>query len=94
MSRWRVSYRFMNSTKSEPIGGRAGEPRREESKLGLDVHARQVTICRQVGGSTPQPLQKMTPEAFLDWIDRLTSEGYTIVSCYEAGACGTGCTGS
>jgi hypothetical protein len=62
--------------------------RREEIKLGMDVHARQVTTCRQVGGSTPQPVQKMTPEVFLDWIEGLTSEGHTIVSCYGAGACG------
>ena len=34
---------------------RAGERRREEIKLGLDVHARQVTICRQVDGDMPQP---------------------------------------
>jgi transposase len=88
MSRERVSCRFMNTTKRERVGGGAGEPRREEIKLGLDVHARQVTLCRQVGGCTPQPVQKMTPEGFLDWIDRLTSEGHTIVSCYEAGACG------
>jgi transposase len=88
MSRERVSCRFMDMTKSKRVGGGATEPRQETIKLGLDVHARQVTICRQVGGSTPQPPQKMTPDAFLDWIERLTSESHTIISCYEAGACG------
>jgi len=63
----------MNTTKSKRVGGGAGELHRATIKLSLDVHARQVTICRQVGGSTPQPLQKMTPEAFLDWVERLTS---------------------
>ncbi len=27
-------------------------------KLGMDVHAAQITVCRQLGGLLPQPAQK------------------------------------
>ena len=30
----------------------------EVIKLGLDLHARQVTECRQLDGSTPKPVQQ------------------------------------
>jgi hypothetical protein len=37
--------------------GTAGEAKAkpEVIKLGLDLHARQVTECRQLDGSTPKP---------------------------------------
>jgi len=33
----------------------------EVIKLGLDLHARQVTECRQLDGSTPKPAQQWDP---------------------------------
>jgi hypothetical protein len=40
--------------------GTAGEAKAkpEVIKLGLDLHARQVTECRQLDGSTPKPAQQ------------------------------------
>ena len=38
----------------------------EVIKLGLDLHARQVTECRQLDGSTPKPGQKWDPWKLLD----------------------------
>jgi hypothetical protein len=29
-------------------------------KFGLDVHANQITVCRQIGDRPPQPSLKMT----------------------------------
>jgi transposase len=54
----------------------------------LDLHARQVTECRQLDGSTPKPAQKWDPWKLLDQIERWVKAGIKVSSCYEAGACG------
>ena len=61
-------------------------------KLGMDVHARQVAICVQVDGATPQPAQLVDRERVLEWIGRLRGRhgAATLVSCYEAGPLGYG----
>lgn len=59
-------------------------------KLGLDVHAGQITVCRQIGGLVPQPAQKWSWEATLGWIGAQKQRGAQIFSCYEAGPCGYG----
>lgn len=59
-------------------------------KLGLDVHAAQITVCRQIDGSLPQPAQKMSWEKCLVWIKRQVQSGAKLYSCYEAGPCGYG----
>lgn len=59
-------------------------------KLGLDVHADQITICRQEEGLAPQPAQKMSWEKALAWIGQQVGEGRKVFSCYEAGPCGYG----
>jgi transposase len=56
----------------------------------LDVHAAQITVCRQQGGLLPQPAQKMSWEKALAWIGRLVAGGGRVYSCYEAGPCGYG----
>jgi hypothetical protein len=38
----------------------------EVIKLGLDLHAWQVTECRQLDGSTPKPAQQWDPWKLLD----------------------------
>ena len=59
-------------------------------KLGLDVHAGQITVCRQDGGLVPKPaLRKSWPE-FLRWVQALAAGGSPVISCYEAGPCGYG----
>jgi transposase len=60
----------------------------EVIKLGLDLHARQVTESRQLDGSTPKPAQKWDPWRLLDQIENWVRAGIRVYSCYEAGACG------
>jgi hypothetical protein len=62
----------------------------EVIKLGLDPHAKQVTECRQLDGSTPKPAQQWDP-----WMSRATvfrRNGAGSVAHYvvETGAWGTG----
>ena len=57
-------------------------------KLGLDVHARQITVCRQLGDCTPQPPQAFTKERLLGWVKKMLEAGAVVHSCYEAGVMG------
>lgn len=57
-------------------------------KLGLDVHARQITVCRQLGDATPQPPQLFTKERFLAWVRKMVEAGAVVHSCYESGVMG------
>ena len=66
----------------------AAKAKPEVIKLGLDLHARQVTECRQLDGSTPKPAQKWEPCKLLDQIETWVKAGIQVYSCYEAGACG------
>jgi len=68
-------------------GGEA-KAKPEVIKLGLDLHARQVTECRQLDGSTPKPGQKWDPWKLLDKVEEWVNAGIKVYSCYEAGACG------
>ena len=64
------------------------KPSPEVIKLGLDLHARQVTECRQLDGSTPKPAQKWDPWKLLNQVQEWVKAGIKVYSCYEAGACG------
>jgi transposase len=57
-------------------------------KLGMDVHARQITVCRQMGDRTPQPPQVFTKERLLVWVRKMVEAGALVHSCYEAGVMG------
>jgi len=59
-------------------------------KLGLDVHARQVTVCRQIDGRLPQPGQRRSQEQLLAWVREHVAAGAKVYCCYEAGPCGYG----
>src|SRR6202047_1965146 len=76
-----------NNTDKEAKEGQA-EAKPEVIKLGLDLHARQVTECRQLHGSTPKPAQKWDPWKLWDQVDEWVKSGIKVYSCYEAGACG------
>lgn len=77
----------MNNNNSEAnFGEEKAKP--EVIKLGMDLHARQVTECRQLDGSMPKPAQKWEPWKFLDQIKSWVEAGIRVYSCYEAGACG------
>lgn len=59
-------------------------------KLGIDVHARSVTVVRQLDDSTPQPAQNFTPEDFLEFAARQLKLAGEVHSCHEAGPFGFG----
>jgi hypothetical protein len=42
----------------------------ETIQLGIDAHAQWYSMSRQVDGTTPQPVQKMTLEELLLFVDR------------------------
>ena len=59
-------------------------------KLGLDVHAAQITVCRQEDGRLPQPAQKLGWAEVLVLVKEACARGARVYSCYEAGPCGYG----
>lgn len=59
-------------------------------KLGIDVHARQYVVVRQIDHATPQPAQRFTPEEFLRWAAKQQQLGEKVYACYEAGYFGYG----
>jgi transposase len=59
-------------------------------KFGLDVHALQITACRQIDGANPQPSQKLSWARCVEWIQAQVRAGARVYSCYEAGPCGYG----
>lgn len=59
-------------------------------KLGIDVHADSYRVVRQVDHATPQPAQKFTPQAFLEWAKKQLILAEAVYSCYEAGPFGYG----
>ena len=59
-------------------------------KLGLDVHAADIVVCRQDEGLLPKPARRMRWAEFLEWVRALVQSGARVHSCYEAGPCGYG----
>jgi hypothetical protein len=55
----------MNNKENQANCGEA-KAKPEVIKLGLDLHARQVTECRQLDGSTPKPAQRWELWKLLD----------------------------
>lgn len=76
-----------NNNENQANGGEA-KAKPEIIRLGLDLHARQVTECRQLDGSTPKLAQKWDPWKLLGQIESWVQAGIRVYSCYEAGACG------
>ena len=80
---------MQDTLESQPTAG-AAQAKPEIIKLGLDLHARQVTACRQLDGSTPKPPQQWEPQKWLSQVEAWVQAGIQVYSCYEAGACGYG----
>jgi hypothetical protein len=59
----------------------AAQAKPEVIKLGLDLHARQVTECRQLDGSTPKPAQQWVPDKLLDQVEAWVQAGIQVYSC-------------
>src|SRR6266481_3936810 len=82
-----LSAVMLKNIDNQTIDGEA-KSKPEVIKLGLDLHARQVTECRQLDGSTPKPAQQWDPCKLLDKVEEWVKAGIKVYSCYEAGACG------
>ena len=84
----------MNNKHNQASGGEA-KAKPEVNKLGLDLHARQVTECRQLDGSTPKPAQKWDPWKLLnqveEWVKARESRSTAVT---RPGRVGTGITES
>jgi hypothetical protein len=78
-----VGYMLKNIDNQATNGEEKSKP--EAIKLGLDLHARQVTECRQLDGSTPKPAQKWGPWKLLDKVEEWVKAEIKVYSCYEAG---------
>src|SRR5215471_16815633 len=57
-------------------------------RLGLDLHYRQVTVALQEDAGQIKVAGKMSHEVFAGWIGKKLNQGWSICSCYEAGASG------
>jgi transposase len=80
----------MNTNSGIKARSEAKAKEEQTAKLGLDVHAGQITVCRQQEGLLPQPAQRMSWERCLGWIQEQVENGAKVYSCYEAGPCGYG----
>jgi transposase len=63
-------------------------PKYTRIKLGVDVHADSYRVVRQIDNATPQPAQKMTPQAFLVFARKQLALAHEVHCCYEAGPFG------
>lgn len=75
---------------SELALGRAAVSAAVIIKFGIDQHANQLTVCRQIEGRLPQPAQRFTQEQLLRTVADHIARGHTVYTCYEAGPCGYG----
>jgi transposase len=79
------------TTNTKPIGvERASVDTGVTIKLGLDVHAEQVPVCRQVEGQVPKPAYRSREAEVVAWVQEQVAHGAKVYSCYEAGPCGYG----
>lgn len=78
----------MNKTNKKNTTANTTPTAKTICKLGLDVHAKSITVARQVDGLHPQPAQKFATESFLSWVKKQLDQGFQVYSCYEAGPTG------
>jgi transposase len=57
-------------------------------KLGVDTHAGQYTVARMVDHAGMQPTQSLTPQAFLQFLQKQLQLARRVVMVYEAGPYG------
>jgi transposase len=57
-------------------------------KLGIDVHAKDYWVVRQVDEIVAQPAQRFNLEGLLGFVRRQVAEAQAVHSCYEAGPFG------
>jgi len=61
---------------------------RQSIKLGIDAHAKWFHVGRQLDWGTPQPVQKMTFDGLLRFVDKQQSLAREVFTCCEAGVFG------
>ena len=82
-----------NNTDKQVSDGEA-KAKPEVIKLGLDLHARQVTECRQLDGSTPKPAQKWDPWKLLDKVEEWSRRGSRSTAVTKQERVATGIAGN
>lgn len=75
---------------SQSRGEQVSAQKANAIKLGIDVHARQYVVVRQIDQATPQPAQRFTSEEFLAWAEKQKQLAQKVYACYEAGFSGFG----
>jgi hypothetical protein len=70
-------YTVLTPTQSKPV-----------LKVAIDVHPSRYVCAIQEDGSHPKPPQRFKPTEFLKWVEKKLSQGWRVVSCYEAGPFG------
>ena len=73
--------------KSEPTTCEA-PPKIQVIKLGVDTHQNSYLVARMFDSAMPQPSQKMSPEAFLEFVKKQKRLAGRVVVAYEAGPFG------
>ncbi len=89
----RYTRQSMNTTLQQISQGRGEHVSAAKATLillGLDVHASHYTVVRKLDGQLPQPPQRFTPSAFLEWVGRQQTQAERVIGCYEAGPLGFG----
>ena len=87
----RYTRQSMNTTLNHISQGRGEQVSATKATLillGLDVHANYYSVVRKRDGQLPQPPQKLTPSAFLEWMGRQQAQAERVIACYEAGPLG------
>jgi len=72
----------------QPVIHPTPQAQRGTLKLALDVHLAWHVVAMQYDGATPKPPQRFTPKDFVKWVQKQVAQGWTIISCYEAGPFG------
>ena len=81
----------MKTTITHPVNQIvSNQSKAKRIKLGLDVHAKQIVVVRQIDNATPQPAQRFSPAAFLTWAGQQLDLAEEVCSVYEAGPFGYG----
>ena len=86
----RPTCRPMNNNHGQIMLERAAVETAVIIKLGLDVHAADIVVCRQDDGQPPKAAVRKSWPQFLGWVKELVASGAQVRSCYEAGPCGYG----
>ena len=75
---------------TQPVTHPVSQSQPRVLKLALDVHLLEHVVAMQYDGSSPKPPQRFKPKDFPAWVAKQIAQGWTVISCYEAGPFGYG----